>query len=94
VVPAVPATAAEPAAPAPASGVADAATTSPPEGSGTIQTAGASAGHRIFVDEKVVGQTPQPAIVPCGKHTVRIGSAGKPQPVDVPCGGEVSVGDR
>jgi hypothetical protein len=38
-----------------------------------------------------VGQTPESFKVPCGKHDVKVGSAGKVQTVDVPCDGEVSV---
>jgi serine/threonine-protein kinase len=59
-----------------------------------IETAGAIPGRRIFVDDKVLGQTPQSVTVPCGKHTVRLGSAGKPQAIEVPCGAEISVSDK
>lgn len=58
---------------------------------GTLDTTGAPSGRRIFVDEKVVGETPESPQVKCGKHQVRIGSAGKTQTVDVPCGGSISV---
>jgi serine/threonine-protein kinase len=64
------------------------------EGVGLLDTSGASPGHRIFVDERVVAQTPQAVSVPCGKHTVRLGSAGKPQSVEVPCGGQVTVSEK
>jgi serine/threonine-protein kinase len=59
-----------------------------------IDTSDASPGHRIFVDERVVAQTPQIVSVPCGKHKVRIGSAGKPQSIEVPCGGQVTVSEK
>jgi serine/threonine-protein kinase len=65
-----------------------------PEGMGMLVTTDAARGRRIFVDEKVVGQTPQSVAVPCGKHTVRLGSAGKPQSIEVPCAGEIVVGDK
>jgi serine/threonine-protein kinase len=51
-----------------------------------------AAGHRIFVDGRVVGDGAQPALVPCGSHSVRIGSAGTPQQVDVPCGQAITIG--
>jgi eukaryotic-like serine/threonine-protein kinase len=50
-----------------------------------------AAGHRIFVDGRVVGDGAQPATVRCGTHEVRIGSAGAPQQVDVPCGGSITL---
>jgi hypothetical protein len=53
-----------------------------------------AAGHRIFVDGHVVGDGAQPALVRCGPHEVRIGSAGTPQQVTVPCGGSVTVTSR
>ncbi|MCA9584047.1 MAG: PEGA domain-containing protein [Myxococcales bacterium] len=58
---------------------------------GTIVTASARAGHRIYVDEKVVGQTPDAVTVRCGTRSVRLGSAGTKRQVDVPCGGEIAV---
>lgn len=94
----------EPAPPAPAS--ASASPASPPSGSeaadegtlaadmGRIRTAGAVAGRRIFVDDKTVGQTPASVVVKCGRHTVKLGSAGKPQTLDVPCRGDVSFAGR
>jgi len=53
-----------------------------------------AAGHRIFVDGHVVGDGADPAIVRCGAHDVRIGSAGTLQHVDVPCGGALDVTSR
>ncbi|MBX3230895.1 MAG: protein kinase [Labilithrix sp.] len=64
-----------------------------PEGMGIVRTTGAAPGRRIFVDEKVAGQTPESITVKCGAHAVRLGSTGKAQDVDVPCGGEIVVGD-
>jgi hypothetical protein len=46
------------------------------------------------VDGRVVGQTPAVLTVPCGRHDVKVGSAGSHQSVDVPCGATVSVGWR
>jgi hypothetical protein len=62
-----------------------------PAGMGILRTTGAVPGRRIFVDERVVGQTPDSATIKCGVHQVRVGSAGKVQTVDVPCGGEITV---
>ena len=59
-----------------------------------MKTAGALAGRRIYVDERVLGQTPESVTVKCGAHIVRLGSAGKPQKIDVPCGGAIVVGDK
>jgi hypothetical protein len=55
---------------------------------GLLKTTYAPDGRRVFVDGRVVGQTPLAARVPCGRHTVRIGSTGGTLTVDVPCGGE------
>jgi eukaryotic-like serine/threonine-protein kinase len=73
---------------------ASAAPRPPASDSGSLKTTDATPHRRIFVDERVVGQTPETVTVKCGTHTVRLGSAGKPQSIDVPCGGEVVVGDK
>jgi hypothetical protein len=81
-----------PIAPAEASSTPPARPT--PGGTGTLQTSGLAPGRRVFLDRRVVGVTPNPITVPCGQHTVQIGSTGKPQTLDVPCGGEVTPSDR
>ena len=82
-------------APAPASSPASTATgTAPPPGYGEVRSPASSAGHRIFVDEKVVGTAPDPVRVRCGTHSIRIGSRGVPRTVDVPCGGAVSITEK
>jgi hypothetical protein len=48
-------------------------------------------GHRIWVDKHVVGESPGSFYVPCGRHTVQLGSAGKERALDLPCGGETEV---
>lgn len=58
---------------------------------GVLVTAGATPGRRIFVDRKTVGETPAEVTVSCGRHAVRVGSAGVTRNVDVPCGGRVDV---
>jgi serine/threonine-protein kinase len=50
-----------------------------------------SAGHRIFVDGRVIGEGPRPYQVPCGARRVRVGSAGVERVVAVPCGGSVQI---
>ncbi|HTQ46607.1 MAG TPA: serine/threonine-protein kinase [Polyangiaceae bacterium] len=62
-----------------------------PADMGEIQPPDSAAGHRIFVDGRVVGEGAAPIRVPCGQHSVRIGSAGRQQNVDVPCGQSVAV---
>jgi serine/threonine protein kinase len=92
--PAAPASAA-PSASAPASPPASASAS--PSSSPTaaeISTEAASPHHRIFVDDRVVGETPSTVTVACGKHTVKIGSSGKPQDVDIPCGTRKVIGDK
>ncbi len=59
-----------------------------------ISTEKAQPHHRIFVDDKVLGETPGVVSVPCGKHTVKLGSAGKPQSVDVACGERIEITDK
>src|SRR5262249_23932106 len=62
-----------------------------PAGMGDILTQPSAAGHRIFVDDRVLGNSPDPVRVRCGKHSVRIGSAGMLKDVDVPCAGSIVV---
>ncbi|HEY2512479.1 MAG TPA: PilZ domain-containing protein [Polyangiaceae bacterium] len=49
------------------------------------------AGHRVFVDGRLVGDGPGTFQVKCGAHHVRIGTAGRNRLVEVPCGGESVV---
>ncbi len=58
---------------------------------GRIVTAPSESDHRIFVDGRALGHEGQPITVRCGKHVVKIGTAGTPRNVDVPCGGEIRV---
>jgi serine/threonine-protein kinase len=64
-----------------------------PPDMGLFDPGDAPPGHRIFVDGRTVGQTPQSVLVKCGKATVKIGSAGQPQALDIPCGGKLTAGD-
>jgi hypothetical protein len=58
---------------------------------GTVKTPLSRGGHRLFVDGLVVGETPNPVLVSCGAHVIKIGGAGKEQLIYVPCGGTVTV---
>jgi serine/threonine-protein kinase len=65
----------------------------PPSGpkAGLLLLPPRSAGHRVFVDGRVVGEGPRPYQVPCGARRVRVGSAGVECVTMVPCGGSVQV---
>jgi hypothetical protein len=67
------------------------ATAQIPPGMGLLETANAQPGHRIFVDGRTMGQTPQSVPVRCGKASVKIGSAGHLRVVDIPCGKALAV---
>ncbi|AKV01815.1 serine/threonine protein kinase [Labilithrix luteola] len=90
---ATPSAGAEPPAPV-AKNAAKPSTPTPSAGTGIVKTEGAAPGRRIFIDERTVGQTPQPITVKCGMHMIKVGSSGRAHSVDVPCGGEVTVSDR
>jgi hypothetical protein len=62
-----------------------------PLGMGLLNTTNAAPGHRIFVDGRTVGQTPQSVLVKCGRAAVKIGSAGHWRVLDLPCGKETRV---
>ncbi len=68
-----------------------AASAEPPRTTGRIVLPARAAGHRIFIDDRVVGEGQGVWPVACGRHVVRIGSRAKTQSVDVPCGGDVDV---
>jgi hypothetical protein len=48
-------------------------------------------GHRVFVDGRVVGESPGTFRVSCGKHTVKVGSAGASQTVALTCGSSLEL---
>jgi serine/threonine protein kinase len=58
---------------------------------GRILTEPSAAGNRLFIDGRAVGNGGVPYVVTCGRHEVRVGSAGALHDVDVPCGGDVRV---
>ena len=58
---------------------------------GRITVAPEHGGHRIWFDKHIIGEAPGSFDVPCGWHTVQLGSAGAAQKVDVACGAETEV---
>ena len=48
-------------------------------------------GHRVFVDGRAMAVTLAPMQLPCGRHTLRIGSSGKPRVTDLACGQPVTL---
>jgi hypothetical protein len=50
-----------------------------------------AAGHRVFVDGRVIEVKTSRAVVPCGTREVRIGSRGNVRTVEVACGGETAI---
>jgi hypothetical protein len=91
---AAPSVSQEPEAPLPAAQLPDPTTDewaapSEPEAAhdrGALRPPASAAGHRIFVDGRTVGEGTSVVELPCGPHTVRIGSLGRTQHVEVPCG--------
>jgi serine/threonine-protein kinase len=63
-------------------------------GLGDIFTAASGGGHRVFLDGRVVGQSPDVIHVRCGRHEVRVGGNGVSQTVDIPCGGSLLVSPK
>jgi serine/threonine protein kinase len=74
------------AAPAAASSAVDPAPTR-----ATITVPASRAGHRVWVDGRLVGQSPATFVVRCGAHAVRVGSHGFVQQIEVRCGTDVVV---
>ncbi len=83
-----PAPATEP--PAPSASTTTTTSDIPPD-HGELRFPAWAAGHRVFVDGRVVGDGSKPALLPCGPHQVRIGSAGTNQSVQVACGTSTSM---
>jgi serine/threonine-protein kinase len=87
-----------PPAPAPNTPVEAAAAVSGPspseageETSGTITVPASRAGHRVWIDDRMVGEAPGKYAVRCGVHSVRVGSQGYLRHVRVPCETDVEV---
>jgi hypothetical protein len=61
---------------------------------GVIVLPASAAGHRVFVDGRLVEVKNSRASVPCGSHEVRIGSSGMGRKLDIECGGETVLPDE
>lgn len=59
-----------------------------------LDTSPAAPGHRIFVDGKIVGETPQRVLVPCGKRTIQLGKGAPVRTLDLACGKTTPLGDK
>jgi serine/threonine protein kinase len=83
----------------------DAATASPPQAApeaqaqstlatpsfATVTVPPSRAGHRVWIDGRLVGGSPGAFRVSCGTHVVRVGSHGVSRSVDVGCGESAEV---
>jgi serine/threonine-protein kinase len=83
-------------APAPAETAAPVATAAATPAPGAASNMGtvrvvSHGSHRVWVDDRLVGESPGSFPIRCGQHSVRVGSAGTAKQVSVPCGGEVDV---
>ena len=74
-------------APTPALALAPSTTT------GLLHTPPSLAGHRVFFDASAIGGCGATLRVPCGVHTVRLGSRGRVQRLDIPCGGSIAASE-
>jgi serine/threonine protein kinase len=80
-----------PAPPASAAAPSTPAATAIPANMGELRMPAWVAGHRLFVDGRPFGEASTRVRVPCGRHTVRVGSAGRKVTVDAACGRSVAV---
>lgn len=62
-----------------------------PPGSGLLRLSASAAGHRIYVDGRLVAAGTGTLTIPCGRREVRVGRQGALRPLTVPCGGEVDL---
>jgi hypothetical protein len=62
-----------------------------PDDTGLLDTPSALWNHRVFVDGQARGAGGDIIRLPCGKHSVRLGSTGRVQSIEVPCGGTVAI---
>jgi hypothetical protein len=53
-----------------------------------LRTDSAPPGRPVYLDGKIVGQTPLEATVPCGRHALQMVAGGASHAVNLPCGGE------
>jgi serine/threonine protein kinase len=78
-------------APAPAAAAAPVPSETTEATSGTITVPPSRAGHRVWIDDRMVGEAPGTYAVRCGVHSIRVGSQGYLQHVRVPCETDVEV---
>lgn len=48
-------------------------------------------GHRVWIDDALVGGDDRPLKTKCGRRTIKIGSQGKRRTLDLPCGRELAL---
>ena len=58
---------------------------------GVLHAPERAARHRIFLDGHAIGEGPGDYRVPCGAHSIRVGSKGEDLRVEIPCGGVLEV---
>jgi len=63
----------------------------PASTAGQVTVPRSRAGHRIWIDGRMVGQSPGSFPTKCGWRRVRVGSQAHEKNVNVPCGGEIEV---
>jgi hypothetical protein len=91
-VPPAPAMRLAPPGPAPASAAAPAApTVTDAPLFGTVTVPRSRAGHRVWIDGRLVGESPGNFRVSCGDHDVRVGSHGVVRRLAVACGESVEA---
>jgi serine/threonine protein kinase len=83
--------------PSPPPPAAEASPPPPPPAStvGDLVTPAEARSHRVFIDGRYAAPRAGATLsLPCGLHTVRIGSKGRDQKLNVPCGGSISAAAR
>ena len=60
----------------------------PPEGTAVLRTDAAPAGRSVYLDGKIIGETPLVATVECGTHWLQMMAGAPAQSITLPCGGE------
>jgi hypothetical protein len=84
-----PASASAAASPAPTASATD--TTPVADNRGRLTIPAERGGHRVWFDKKIIGESPGSFDVPCGWHSVQVGSAGTVQKLNVACGAETEL---
>jgi len=77
-----------------ASAPASASASAPASASASASTATlriSAAGRRVFLDGRLLGEGPLTLPIPCGPHSLRIGSSGPTRSIDAPCGATLAL---